>query len=523
MSREFQEEPHVLNKLLIDVEGLIRFGLEHRMISELDVEVVRNQFWKRLNTIADIDEVLSAEVPTLGVYELLNNITLSVGEMGEPLEYSYQVEQFQAELMSYLMPRNSEVNRIFWSLHHADPKFATEYFYSLSNASTYIRMDRVSKNINWVTETPYGDMDITINISKPEKDPKEIALAKTLPPSVYPKCLLCVDNAGYQGNINHPARHNHRIIEMNLQNEPWYLQYSPYVYYNEHAIVLCREHRDMKIDRNTFIRLCDFVDLLPHYFIGSNADLHTVGGSILTHDHYQAGNYEMPMMRAEVYETIRIESFEGVAYDVLKWPLSVVRLRSKTRERIIEASSDLLQKWIGYSDEKYELLAHTNERHNTVTPILRKLNGEYEMYLALRNNRKSERYPDGIFHPHAEHHHIKKENIGLIEVMGLAVLPARLAAELEQLKTELIIAWDSKKAVLDKIVFSEATEKHENWIQEMRAEIVELFVNHGNTACMNQTLSDFLKSQVGKKFELALRDSGIFKEHYEGIVAFLTA
>jgi len=513
----------VLNKLLIDVEGLIRFGLEHRMINELDVEVVRNLFWKRLNAVADIDEVLMAEVPSLGVYELLNSITASANEIGEPLEYSYQVEQFQAELMSYMMPRNSEVNRIFWSLHHADPKFATEYFYSLSNASTYIRMDRVSKNISWVTETPYGCMDITINISKPEKDPKEIALAKTLPPSVYPKCLLCVDNAGYQGNINHPARHNHRIIEMNLQNEPWYLQYSPYVYYNEHAIVLCREHRDMKIDRNTFVRLCDFVDLVPHYFIGSNADLHTVGGSILTHDHYQAGNYEMPMMRAEVYETIRLKEMEDVAYDILKWPLSVVRLRSKSREHIIEASSALLHKWIGYSDERYELFAHTNERHNTVTPILRKLNGEYEMYLALRNNRKTDQHPDGIFHPHTEHHHIKKENIGLIEVMGLAVLPARLASELDQLKMELTSAWDTERSKLGDVIFSETTRKHEPWIQEIRTEIVDLFSNQANISVMDQSISDFLKAQVGKKFELALRDSGIYKEHYDGIGDFLKA
>ncbi|HSN65091.1 MAG TPA: UDP-glucose--hexose-1-phosphate uridylyltransferase, partial [Fusibacter sp.] len=423
---------------------------------------------------------------------------------------------------------NSEINAIFWSLHKANPVMATEYFYSLSNASTYIRMDRVSKNISWKSASKFGDLDITINLSKPEKNPKEIELQKHAKPSVYPKCLLCVENAGYSGNVNHPARHNHRLVEMDLANEPWYFQYSPYVYYNEHAIVLCHEHRNMKIDRNTFIRLCDFVDYIPHYFIGSNADLHTVGGSILTHDHYQAGNYEMPMMRAKTLYSYTPNFTHDVSIDVIEWPLSVLKLVSTNKAAIIEASSKILDTWIGYSDEAVDLIAHTFERHNTVTPILRKNGGTYEMYLALRNNRRTDAHPEGLFHPHAEHHHIKRENIGLIEVMGLAVLPARLVEEIDGLIDALIeMKHLAGTKPLDKIdvnvlFASEALVKHVPWTMSIEDMLLAILNDTDNEATKTSLL-DCFRAQIGLKFGRVLEDAGIYKDDYERMRLFLEA
>lgn len=510
------------NKKFEYVEQLIGYGIENGMLSELDVEMVRNALWKRLHIEESIDLVIRHRKQTEDIYSLLNQLTIEMKESGEPLDYSYQEEMFQSEIMGLLMPRNSEVNHIFWSLHRAKTHFATEYFYNLSNASTYIRMDRVAKNVSWRCPSDFGELDITINLSKPEKDPKEIALAKTLGSSVYPKCLLCVDNVGYPGNISHPARSNHRIIEMTLDNEPWYMQYSPYVYYTEHAIVLCRDHRDMKITRNTFIRLCDFVDLVPHYFIGSNADLHTVGGSILTHDHYQAGNYEMPMMRANIVDVIKPSTDDDLRMEVLEWPLSVVRLVSDDREKIINWSAYLLKSWINYSDEQYDLIAHTNERHNTITPILRKVGNTYEMYLALRNNRKNEMHPDGIFHPHTEHHHIKKENIGLIEVMGLAVLPARLDAEIKACIEEIMKQKQEVCFDAHKIEAQPQLLKHVPWLVDLTPEIeVLLFQKEATDATVKVELEAFFKREVGRKFEFALKDAGIFKTSYEGISQFL--
>ena len=531
------------------LEQLIEYGLENNMIHLLDVFVVRNALWRRLGIECDLDVLKKAHVAVrltidtdtssdrsvdvsdaMRIYHLLSDITDEAKAFGEPLDYLYQEEMFQAELMALLMPRNSEINTIFWSLHRANPVMATEYFYSLSNASTYIRMDRVSKNISWKSASKFGDLDITINLSKPEKNPKEIELQKHAKPSVYPKCLLCVENAGYSGNINHPARHNHRLVEMDLNNEPWYFQYSPYVYYNEHAIVLCVEHRNMKIDRNTFIRLCDFVDYIPHYFIGSNADLHTVGGSILTHDHYQAGNYEMPMMRAKTLYSYTPKFVNDVIIDVIEWPLSVLKLVSTNKASIIEASSKILDTWIDYSDEAVDLIAHTFERHNTLTPILRKNGDTYEMYLALRNNRRTDAHPEGLFHPHAEHHHIKRENIGLIEVMGLAVLPARLVEEIDGLIDALI---EMKRLVgtkpLDKIdanvlLATEALVKHVPWTMSIEDMLIAIIndTDNGNDAT-KASLLDCFRAQIGLKFGCVLEDAGIYKDDYERMRRFLEA
>lgn len=500
------------NDYFVALEQLIAYGLEKHLLYELDVEVVRNTLWKRLGIETDLSLLVVPKMPIEDIYDLLGQITNYARANNEPLDYLYQVDMFHAEIMSILMPRNSEVNAKFWALHKISPRHASDYFYALSNHSTYIRMDRVSKNVSWKVPSKYGNLDITINLSKPEKDPKEIELQKHMKPPVYPKCLLCIENAGYSGNLNHPARHNHRVVEMILGHEKWYLQYSPYVYYNEHAIVFCREHRNMKIDRSTFVRLCDFVDFLPHYFIGSNADLHTVGGSILSHDHYQAGQYEMPMMRARTLNSFQVKGFPGLTLEVIEWPMTVLKLVGLNREAIIEMSSMLLENWIHYSDERVDLIAHTDERHNTVTPILRKVDGVYEMYLALRNNRKSELYPDGIFHPHKAHHHIKKENIGLIEVMGLAVLPSRLVEELDvALK---IIATEKKpfSVDLDMLLSNELTAKHALWIKSLESELMQL---------SQSQYKDLLNQKVGEKFCQVLMDAGIYKDNDSRVLAFI--
>lgn len=509
---KFQEGQRVSNKLFIQVEQLLFYGLRNSLIEKLDVEVVRNALWRRFGIEMDVDLLQVEEDVRYDIYALLNEMTQEMKLKGESLEFLYQEEMLQAEIMSFLMPRNSDVNRLFWKHHQKSPEQATEYFYALSNHSTYIRMDRVSKNISWKSNTDFGEMDITINLSKPEKDPKEITLQKHAKPSVYPKCLLCLDNVGYSGNINHPARHNHRVVEMVLAGEPWYFQYSPYVYYNEHAIVFCKFHRPMKIDRSTFVRLCDFVDYLPHYFVGSNADLHTVGGSILSHDHYQAGNYEMPMMRANVRKSLKLSDDSDVEISILEWPLTVLKVVSTDKEAIVEVSERILNQWINYSDEVLALISHTDERHNTVTPILRKKGNQYEMFLALRNNRKTVEHPDGLFHPHVEHHHIKKENIGLIEVMGLAVLPARLAEEVDLLVLALEKNHNTEGIDFDALTKQSQLIKHLDWIKELEAEILSTPPNE---------LKAFFKKQIGLKFEGVLVDAGIHKNDYDQIWRFV--
>jgi len=364
----------------------------------------------------------------------------------------------------------------------------------LSKNNNYIQMNRIQKNIHFKAETAYGNLDITINLSKPEKDPEQIKRERALKQTIsYPKCLLCIENEGYAGRTGYPARANHRVIKVPLGDENWYFQYSPYVYYNEHSILLAEEHRDMKIDQQAFERLVTFTEKFPHYFIGSNADLPIVGGSILSHDHYQAGNYEFAMTNAETAFSFSIQDFDNVSASVLKWPLSVIRLQSEDKQSLLEAADHILQTWKGYSDEQAAVQAFTDDTpHNTITPIARMRGERYELDLVLRNNRTSSEYPLGIFHPHADVHHIKKENIGLIEVMGLAVLPARLKDELHEIRNNLC----GKP--------SNIADYHQEWTNQIKEKY--------GTVSSEEQAEDILQQELGLKFKRVLEDAGVFKE-----------
>ena len=413
---------------------------------------------------------------------------------------------FDTKVMGLLLPRPSEVVRHFWKLYQeVSPKAATDFYYKFSQATDYIRRYRVCKDQKWVTPTEYGDMDITINLSKPEKDPKAIAAAKLAKVSGYPKCLLCMENEGYAGRINHPARQNHRIIPIEINGSKWGFQYSPYVYYNEHCIVFNREHTPMKIEHATFCKLFDFVKQFPHYMVGSNADLPIVGGSILSHDHFQGGNYEFAMAKAPVETPFTVKGFEDVQAGIIKWPMSVIRLSGKDTDRMIALADRILDSWRGYTDEKAFVFAYTDEEpHNTITPIARKRGENYEIDLVLRNNITTKEHPLGVYHPHAKLHHIKKENIGLIEVMGLAVLHARLKEEMDQLADALLKGKDIRSI--------EVLEKHADWVEEFLP---------GREALTEENIMDILHEEIGKVFREVLEDSGVFKRTKEGQEAFL--
>lgn len=411
---------------------------------------------------------------------------------------------FDTKLMNCLMPRPSQVQAEFWKRYEVSPKDATDYYYKLSQDSDYIRRYRVCKDMKWTVDTDYGTLDITINLSKPEKDPKAIAAARNAKTSSYPKCLLCVENEGYAGRTNHPARENHRIIPITVNDSAWGFQYSPYVYYNEHCIVLNGEHVPMKIEKNTFGKLFDFVKLFPHYFLGSNADLPIVGGSILSHDHFQGGNYTFAMAKAPITETFTVQGYEDVTAGIVKWPLSVIRLQGKDENRLIELADHILTAWRGYTDEDAFIYANTDgQPHNTITPIARMHGDLYELDLTLRNNITTEEHPLGVYHPHAELHHIKKENIGLIEVMGLAVLPSRLKDEMELLKTYILEKKDIRS--------NEALEKHADWVDRFLPEHPELNADN---------VEDILKLEIGKVFCQVLEDAGVYKCDEEGREAF---
>ncbi len=402
------------------------------------------------------------------------------------------------------MPRPSEVVKTFESYYAKDPKEATRYYYDLSKASNYIRLSRVAKNVSWKTTTKYGDLDITINLSKPEKDPKAIALAKSLPSSNYPKCLLCQENVGYAGTLNHPARQNHRIIPLELTDESWFLQYSPYVYYNEHCIVLKGDHEPMQISRLTFERLLQFVSQFKHYFLGSNADLPIVGGSILTHDHFQGGAYEFAMEQAPILKTLNVLNYQDVEVGFVQWPLSVLRLRGEDRDRLVELGDLILTAWRTYSDEALGIFSHTDEvPHNTITPIAHFKDEKFQLDLVLRNNITTSEHPLGVYHPHAKLHHIKKENIGLIEVLGLAILPSRLKEEMELLKDAIL----EKKEIRG----IEALEKHADWVEE--------FLPKYETV-NSENIEKILQIEIGLVFCQVLDDAGVFKRTEEGQAAF---
>ena len=411
---------------------------------------------------------------------------------------------FDTRLMGVLTPRPSWVTEQFARRAAEDRRAATDWYYRFSQDTDYIRRYRIAKDVKWVTPTAYGDLDITINLSKPEKDPKAIAAAKLAPQSGYPKCQLCRENEGYAGRMNHPARQNHRIIPVTIDGSGWFFQYSPYVYYNEHCIVFNGRHVPMKIDRSAFRKLLDFVIQFPHYFVGSNADLPIVGGSILSHDHFQGGRYTFAMERAPVERTVCFSGFEDVEAGIVKWPMSVLRLRCGDDGRLVELADRILAAWRGYTDEAAFIFAETGgEPHNTITPIARMREGKYELDLVLRNNITTEEHPMGLYHPHSELHHIKKENIGLIEVMGLAVLPARLKGELARLGEVLAAGGDPSA--------EPELQKHAPWAEELRR-------RHTFT---RENVEEILRQEVGLVFAQVLEHAGVFKRTEEGAAAFL--
>lgn len=415
---------------------------------------------------------------------------------------------FDTKIMSCLVGRPGEIIRRFWAEYEKSPEAATEFFYKFSQDTDYIRRYRVCKDEKWIAPTQYGDLDITINLSKPEKDPKAIAAAKLAKQSGYPKCLLCVENEGYAGRVNHPARQNHRIIPITINDSQWGLQYSPYVYYNEHCIVFNSQHIPMKIEHNTFVKLFDFVKQFPHYFLGSNADLPIVGGSILSHDHFQGGHYTFAMAKAPVEKYYTMKGFEDVEAGIVRWPMSVLRLRGEDPDQLIELGDKVLGAWRAYTDEAAFVYAETDgEPHNTITPIARKNGSKYELDLVLRNNITTEEFPLGLYHPHQELHHIKKENIGLIEVMGLAVLPSRLKDELALLGEYIVEGKDIRS--------NEVLTKHADWVDE--------FLPHYETVT-KETIPGILQDEVGKVFARVLEDAGVYKctpEGREGFDRFL--
>ena len=411
---------------------------------------------------------------------------------------------FDTELMGRLTPRPALVTGLFQKLYEKSPRQATDWYYKFSQDTNYIRRDRIAKDVKWVAPTEYGDLDITINLSKPEKDPKAIAAAKNLPASAYPRCQLCAENEGYAGRVNHPARQNHRIVPITINGSPWFLQYSPYVYYNEHCICLNSEHVPMKIDRACFAKLLDFVGQFPHYFVGSNADLPIVGGSILAHDHFQGGRYTFAMEKAPVETPFTFPGYEDVTAGIVKWPMSVVRIASQNPERLIELADKILLAWRGYTDEAAVIFAETDgEPHNTITPIARRRGEQYELDLVLRNNLTTPEHPLGLYHPHAELHHIKKENIGLIEVMGLAVLPARLKEELAAVAAALAGGADLRA--------SELTAKHADWAEDFAR----------NYSITRENALDIVQKETGRVFAKVLEHAGVYKRTPEGREAFL--
>ena len=413
---------------------------------------------------------------------------------------------FDTRVMNCFVRRPSEVIRIFNEKYAVSPKEATDFYYEYSKNSDYIRTYRIAKDIKWVYESEYGDIDITINMSKPEKDPKAIAAARNAKQSSYPKCLLCVENEGYAGRINHPARENHRIIPIKILGKEWGFQYSPYVYYNEHCIVLNREHTPMTINREVFEKLFDFIRQFPHYVIATNADLPIVGGSILSHEHFQGGNYSFAMSRAVIEKEVVFKGFEDVEAGILKWPMSVIRIRSTSQERLVDLADKILGAWREYTDEEAFIFAKTNgEPHNTITPAARFANGKYELDLALRNNITTEERPLGVYHPRNEYHHIKKENIGGIEVMGLAILPSRIKSEMESLARCITEGKDIRS--FDELL------KHADWAEE--------FIPKYEGKINKENVDEILKAEIGKVFVKVLEDAGVFKRDKKGREYFM--
>lgn len=481
------------------ISQLISQGIETDLIQQSDSIYVRNQILGLLHLTQF--ESAETEITDSTIPDLLEDMVEYAIDHNIIEDIFSDKEILTANIMNCFISKPAEINEKFAVKYQESPKSATDYFYNLSKNSNYIQMNRINKNIDFKSKTPYGEMDITINMSKPEKDPEQIKRKKKHKQvKNYPKCLLCIENEGYSGHVGHPARANHRVINVPLKGENWYLQYSPYVYYNEHSIILAEEHRDMKITKDTFDRLVDFVQQFPHYFIGSNADLPIVGGSILSHDHYQGGNYEFAMDKAESQFTFRLTGFSHVEASVVKWPLSVIRLQSSNSEDLVNAAEHILTTWKQYSDESVNIIAYSNNtKHNTITPIAKMNEDKLQLDLVLRNNRTSDKYPNGIFHPHEDVHHIKKENIGLIEVMGLAVLPPRLKQELESIQRDLL----GERIDVPKY--------HQDWVKSLK----ESYQN-----ITSENIDTFVEQELGNKFTKALEDAGVFKQNEQGQKAF---
>ena len=486
--------------MLKDINRLIQFALENGLLEESDVVYAGNRLIDLLGQETFFYSPSSTKDASASpILDMLLDEAWKRGIL-EHNSTEYR-DLLDTRIMDCLMPRPSEVNQRFAAFYTEHPKKATDWYYKFSKDSNYIRTARVAKDLRWKVETDYGELDLTINLSKPEKDPKLIARAKNMPASLYPSCLLCCENVGYAGHLNHPARQNHRIIPLTLQDENWYLQYSPYVYYNEHCIVLKETHEPMQISQKTFDRLLDFTSHFKHYFIGSNADLPIVGGSILSHDHFQGGSYAFAMEKAPPVKTYCIKGFEGVGVEFLKWPLSVLRLKGPDPSLLSKLGSKIFDSWRVYNDPTLNLKSFSGlTPHHTVTPIARFRVGNYELDLVLRDNQVSDLHPDGIFHPHAHLHHLKKENIGLIEVMGLAVLPGRLKDELSHIKRALV---EKTPGYLE----SQGLEKHKDWLLELMGKYPQ---------ADEETAQSILETEVGKKFVDILSCCGVFKQDKPG-------
>ncbi len=515
-----------------NIAELLCYGLQKGLLQQEDVIYTYNRLLEALELPGDQGETLqwvqeasrdlgegreqkqecskeNGEKDELLLEPILQGILEDVVARGIIEDGITSRDLFDTKIMGLLLPRPSMVIGEFWDRYRRSPKEATDFYYTFSQDTDYIRRYRVCKDLKWTTPTSYGTLDITVNLSKPEKDPKAIAAARTAGNVAYPKCQLCRENEGYAGRLDHPARQNHRIIPITIQGADWCFQYSPYVYYNEHCIVFCGQHVPMAINRATFGKLFDFVKQFPHYFVGSNADLPIVGGSILTHDHFQGGNYEFAMAKAPVEETFSIAGFEGVSVGRVKWPMSVLRLEGPDTDEIIDLADHILKTWRGYSDPAAEILAKSDgEPHNTITPIARKKGELYQLDLVLRNNRTTPEHPLGLFHPHSNLHHIKKENIGLIEVMGLAVLPARLKQEMDELAEALCQGED--------ITQFPNLEKHAPWVAEFWPAYHEA---HSETLT-KESVWELLKEEIGLVFEKVLQDAGVYKDTEEGREAF---
>lgn len=507
-----------MNKLYVSIARLVDYGLKTGLIESDEAIYSRNLildiFREEEYEEPGKEEIMAANVieegddsVTIGfkLEAILNELLDIAVERGLCEDNIVARDLFDTRIMNTLTPRPSTVNREFAARYSQSAKSATDYFYKLGQDSDYIRRYRLCKDKRWTYNSDkYGVIDLSINLSKPEKDPKAIAAAKNAKQSGYPKCQLCFENIGYAGRLNHPARENHRIIPLVINNSDWGFQYSPYGYYNEHCIVLNGQHVPMKIERATFVKLFDFVEQFPHYFLGSNADLPIVGGSILSHDHYQGGNYEFAMAKAPIEKNITISGYEDVCAGIVKWPMSVIRLNGNDRSRIIDLASHILEVWRGYTDEDAYIFAETDgEMHNTITPIARMRDGKYELDLVLRNNITTKECPLGLYHPHNELHNIKKENIGLIEVMGLAILPARLKTELAQLSEAIVKGQDIRG--------NETLEKHADW--------VDTFINTREINADN--VDEVLEDEIGKVFVRVLEDAGVYKCTDQGREAFL--